>query len=144
MITNKIRPLINEIFSLNMRSPILTYKKVGALLQQYTTSDKQEKIEILKHIAQTYHPDEQTVRAQVSLNRTENLSTKDWIQTCTQIHDCTTPQYMELFHLIGRQPNGVSSLVHLRADLLKYLSDIGNYVQKENNLVYLNLKQKFD
>lgn len=69
MITNKIRPLLEEIFSLNTRSSILTYKKVETLLQQYTAGEKQERIDILKHIAKTYHPDEQTVRRQVGMKR---------------------------------------------------------------------------
>jgi hypothetical protein len=65
MITNTVRPLVNEIFYLGARSPILAFKKVGSLLQQYNTSDKHDKISILEHIAKVYHPDEEKVTSQV-------------------------------------------------------------------------------
>jgi ABC-type multidrug transport system ATPase subunit len=65
MITNIVRPLLDEIFYLGSRSPILAFKKIGLLLQQYNTSDKQNKIAILEHIAKVYHPEEEKVRLQV-------------------------------------------------------------------------------
>lgn len=65
MITNLVRPLLDEIFYLGARSPILAFKKIGTLLQQYDTSNKQDRIAILEHIAKTYHPDEQKVTSQV-------------------------------------------------------------------------------
>jgi len=65
MITNLVRPLLHEIFDLGSRSPILAYKKIGIFLQQYNTSNKQDKIAILEHIAKVYHPDEQKIVSQV-------------------------------------------------------------------------------
>ncbi len=65
MINNIVRPLLDEIFYLGSRSPILAFKKIGKLLQQYHTSNKNDKIAILEHIAKVYHPDEQKVVVQV-------------------------------------------------------------------------------
>ncbi len=121
MITNLVRPLLNEIFYLGSRSPILAYKKVGTLLQQYNTSNKQDKMAILEHIAKVYHPEEEKVRGQI-----EKLTSEKFIENCERIHSMTEPKYAELFRLIGRQPDGVRSLVHLRADLLKFLPEIGS------------------
>lgn len=118
----QVRPLLNDIFYLGSRSPILAYKKVGALLHHYKTSDKPSKIAILDHIAKEYHPDEQQVMTQI---RKETATPHNFIQTCAHLHASTEPKYSELFRLISRQPDGVRSLVHLRADLLKYLSDSG-------------------
>lgn len=66
MITNTVRPLLNEIFYLGSRSPILAFKKIESLLHQYKTSDHQNQIAILEHIAKEYHPDQQQVNAQVN------------------------------------------------------------------------------
>jgi hypothetical protein len=60
-----ITTLLNEIFYLGSRSPILAFKKIGRLLQQYNTSDKNNKIAILEHIAKEYHPNEEKVALQV-------------------------------------------------------------------------------
>jgi len=65
MLTKIVRPLLNEIFYLSSRSPILAFKKIGTLLQQYNTSDKHDKIAILEHIAKVYHPDEEKFASQV-------------------------------------------------------------------------------
>jgi hypothetical protein len=65
MIKNIVRPLLDEIFYLGSRSPILAFKKIGMLLQQYNTSDKNNKIAILEHIAKEYHPNEEQVASQV-------------------------------------------------------------------------------
>ncbi len=65
MINNIVRPLLDEIFYLGSRSPILAFKKIGKLLQQYNTSNKHDKIAILEHIAKVYHPDENKVLPQV-------------------------------------------------------------------------------
>lgn len=121
MITNLVRPLLDEIFYLGARSPILVFKKVGTLLQQYNTSNKQDKIAILEHIAKVYHPDQDKVRAQI-----QKFTSENFIQQCERIHSSTEPKYAELFRLIGRQPDGVRSLVYLRADLLKFLPEIGS------------------
>jgi hypothetical protein len=53
------------------------------------------------------------------------MTSKNFIENCERIHACTEPKYAELFRLIGRQPDGVRSLVHLRADLIKYLPEMG-------------------
>lgn len=60
-----VRPLLDEIFYLGSRSPILAYKKIGKLLQQYNTSNKQDKIAILEHISKDYHPNEEKFTSQV-------------------------------------------------------------------------------
>ena len=60
-----VRSLTNEIFYLASRSPILAYKKIGTLLQQYNTSDKPDKVAILSHIAKDYHPIEPDVTSKV-------------------------------------------------------------------------------
>jgi hypothetical protein len=65
MINNIVRPLLDEIFYLGSRSPILAFKKIGIFLQQYKTSNKQDKIDIIDYIAKTYHPNEQKVLSQV-------------------------------------------------------------------------------
>ena len=65
MIKNVVRPLLEEIFYLGSRSPVLAHKKVASLLHQYETSDKPDRIAILEHIAKAYHPDEHDVLAQV-------------------------------------------------------------------------------
>ena len=119
MIIHRVRPLLDEIFYLGSRSPILAYKNISSLLQQYQTSNKQEKINILEHIAKVYHPDQVKVQTEI-----EKRSNSNFIDSCERIHSVTEPKYAELFRLIGRQPDGVRSLVHLRADLLKFLPDI--------------------
>lgn len=65
MITNTIRPLLEEIFFLGSRSPILALKKVEKLVHQYQKSDHHNKVAILEHIAKTYHPNEEAFTAQV-------------------------------------------------------------------------------
>ncbi len=65
MITNIIRPLLDEIYYLSSRSPILAFKKIEKFLQQYNTSNNHDKIAILEHIAKVYHPDEQQVASEV-------------------------------------------------------------------------------
>lgn len=65
MIIKTVRPLLDEIFYLGARSPILAYKKVEQLLKHYNTSDKNNKIAILKHIAKAYHPHEDNFASQV-------------------------------------------------------------------------------
>lgn len=122
-ITN-VRPLVNDIFYLASRSPILAYKKVESLLEHYKNSDKPHKIAILDHIAKEYHPDEQQIENQL---RKEPMEPNHFIQACTHLHTATEPKYSELFRLIGRQPDGVSSLVHLRADLLRYLPETSSF-----------------
>ncbi len=137
MIINRVRPLLDEIFYLGSRSPILAFKKIGELLEQYNTSNKHDKIAILEHIAKAYHPDEEKVRTQI-----EKLTSTNFIENCERIHLATEPQYAELFRLIGRQHDGVRSLVHLRADLLKFLPEIGS---NENIFVlsqFLSKKKK--
>ncbi|CAF1095652.1 unnamed protein product [Adineta ricciae] len=114
-----VRPLMNEIFYLASRSPILAYKKIETLLQQYNTSDKSDKVAILSHIAKDYHPAEPDVTSKI-----EQMSPGHFIEDCERLHEATTPKYAELFRLIGRQPDGVRSLVHLRADLLKFLPEM--------------------
>lgn len=125
MITNLVRPLLDEIFYLGSRSPILAYNKIGTLLQQYNTSNQQDKMAILEHIAKVYHPQEEKVRAQI-----QKFTSEKFIENCERIHLVTEPKYAELFRLIGRQPDGVRSLVHLRADLLKFLPEIGSNEMK--------------
>ena len=56
---------MNEIFYLASRSPILAYKKIETLLQQYNTSEKSDKVAILSHIAKDYHPAEHDVTSKV-------------------------------------------------------------------------------
>ena len=116
----QVRPLLNDIFYLASRSPILAYKKVGALLEHYKTSDKPRKIAILDHLAKEYHPAEEQVAAQL---RKEPIPSTQFVQSCAHLHAATEPKYSELFRLIGRQPDGVRSLVHLRADLLRYSAE---------------------
>ncbi len=55
------------------------------------------------------------------------MTSSNFIENCQRIHACTEPQYGELFRLIGRQPDGVRSLVQLRADLLKFLPEMSLY-----------------
>ncbi|CAF1302618.1 unnamed protein product [Adineta steineri] len=119
MISKIVRPLMNEIFYLGTRSPILAYKKIETLLQQYNTSAKHDKIAILDHIAKAYHPDQEEVTSQI-----QRMTSSDFIKNCERIHTCTEPKYAQLFRLIGRQPDGVRSLVHLRADLLRFLPEM--------------------
>ncbi|KAJ1963475.1 hypothetical protein GGI12_002033 [Dipsacomyces acuminosporus] len=38
-----------------------------------------------------------------------------------ELRDCLTPQYTELFDQINRLPGGFSFLVHMRADILRYI-----------------------
>lgn len=118
---HRIRPLLNEIFYLGSRSPILAFPRISTLLQQYNTSNNQEKIAILEHIAKVYHPDQGKVRSEI-----EKQSTTNFIDSCERIHASTEPKYAELFRLIGRQSDGVRSLVHLRADLLKFLPEFSS------------------
>ncbi|CAF2588357.1 unnamed protein product [Rotaria sp. Silwood2] len=127
MIMNKVRPLLNEIFYLGSRSPILAFKKVETLLDQYETSDKDNKIDILKYIAKTYHTPEENFASQI-----QKMTSSNFIESCERIHLYTEPKYAELFHLIGRQPDGVHSLVHMRADILKFLPEIDSpdYVKR--------------
>ena len=66
MIANGVRPLLNEIFYLGSRSPILAFKKVESFLHQYKTSDQQNQIAILEQIAKEYHPDQPQVVSQVN------------------------------------------------------------------------------
>lgn len=120
MITKVVRPLLDEIFFLASRSPILAYKKIDALLQHYQTGSTDEKAAILEHIATNYHPDERAVSAQA-----QQLSSTNFVKDCARLHASTTPKYAELFRLIGRQPDGVRSLVHLRSDLLQLLPEMG-------------------
>ncbi|CAF1025323.1 unnamed protein product [Rotaria sp. Silwood1] len=124
---NIVRPLLNEIFYLGARSPILAFKKVETLLDQYEISDKNNKIDILKYIAKTYHPPEENFASQI-----QKMTSSNFIKSCEQIHSYTEPKYAELFHLIGRQPEGVRSLVHMRADILKFLPEIDSpdYVKR--------------
>ena len=65
MIPNIIRPLLNEIFYLGSRSPILVHHKVQNFLQQYQLSEKSTKIALIEHIAKEYHPDETQFRTEV-------------------------------------------------------------------------------
>ena len=65
MIKNVVRPLLDEIFYLGSRSPVLAHKKVASLVHQYETSDKPDRLAILEHIAHVYHPNEHDVLAQV-------------------------------------------------------------------------------
>ncbi|CAF3017145.1 unnamed protein product [Rotaria socialis] len=127
IITKTVRPLLEEIFYLGARSPILAFKNVEKLLKQYDESDKQNRIAILKHIAKTYHPQEENFPSQI-----QKMTSSNFIQTCENIHSYTEPKYAELFRLIGRQPDGVHSLVHLRADILKFLPEIESpeYVER--------------
>jgi hypothetical protein len=67
MISSVVRPLLNDIFYLGSRSPILASKKVASLVQQYAISDKQKKIAILEHIAREHHVDEHHVTTQVNV-----------------------------------------------------------------------------
>ncbi|CAF1269899.1 unnamed protein product, partial [Rotaria magnacalcarata] len=108
IITKTLRPLLEEIFYLGARSSILVFKNVGKLLKQYDESDKQNRIAILKRIAKTYHPQEENFPSQI-----QKMTSSNFIQTCENIHSYTEPKYAELFRLIGRQPDGVHSLVHL-------------------------------
>ena len=73
MITNTVRPLLSEIFYLASRSPILAFKKIESLLHQYKTSDQQNQIAILEHIAKDYHPDQQQVNSQVNYSTWNTL-----------------------------------------------------------------------
>ncbi|CAF5176453.1 unnamed protein product, partial [Rotaria magnacalcarata] len=127
IITKTVRPLLEEIFYLGARSPILAFKNVEKLLKQYDESDKQNRIAILKHIAKTYHPQEENFPSQI-----QKMTSSNFIQTCENIHSYTEPKYAGLFRLIGRQPDGVHSLVHLRADILKFLPEIESpaYVER--------------
>ncbi|CAF5036965.1 unnamed protein product [Rotaria magnacalcarata] len=127
IITKTVRPLLEEIFYLGARSPILAFKNVEKFLKQYDESDKQNRIAILKHIAKTYHPQEENFPSQI-----QKMTSSNFIQTCENIHSYTEPKYAELFRLIGRQPDGVHSLVHLRADILKFLPEIESpaYVER--------------
>ena len=95
-ITN-VRPLVNDIFYLASRSPILAYKKVASLLDHYKTSDKTHKIAILDHIAKEYHPDEQQIENQL---RKEPILSTHFIQACAHLHTAIEPKYSELFRLI--------------------------------------------
>ncbi|CAF4809103.1 unnamed protein product, partial [Rotaria magnacalcarata] len=81
----------------------------------------------LKRIAKTYHPQEENFPSQV-----QKMTSLNFIQTCENIHSYTEPKYAELFRLIGRQPDGVHSLVHLHAYILKFLPEIESpaYVER--------------
>lgn len=55
----------------------------------------------------------------------QKVASTNFIERCHRINSLTEPKYADLFRLIGRQPDGVRSLVHLRADLLRFLHEIG-------------------
>lgn len=68
---NSVRPLLNEIFYLASRSPILVHQKVQKFIENYQNSDQKSKLKMLENIAKEFHPEEKDFRSKVKTKRTK-------------------------------------------------------------------------